>query len=477
METPYNVIVICLDTLRADVVQHRTRWRAHIPNLDALARRSIVFRDAFGEAEPTVPARHAFLTGRRGFPWGDPGNTRGLYPHIAGWHGLGEAESSLPEILVQRGYATGLVADTYHLFKPTMNFTRGFVSWEFIRGQEGDAYRIPAPGDVQIDQFLARPFDPVAHAGYATYLANNRDRRSEEDWTVAKTFKTATDWVNENASQGPFFLWIDSFDPHEPWDPPRSYADRYFTYNGPDFIFPQERTDQPGAIDRIRALYYGEVSLVDRWVGHLLDAVDKKNLWQNTIVMVVSDHGTELMDDGLFGKSTAHLHAYNTQINWLVAHPDLPARQLTGLVQAHDFAPTLLAMLGIEGPPPARDGRDGKNLFPGLLRGDDEVTVRDYVVIGWGNRASVRDHEWNYVVDWAEPHPREELYSVAQEPGVKQNVASQYPNVLSEGGARLETLLGQAMPVCEPLRRVSATDHIVRAFAQGRWGAGQSRRS
>ena len=141
-----NCIVICLDTFRADCIRHLgAHENMQTPTLDAMARDGVWFENAFAEALPTVPARRSLFTGIRGFPWRWTINTTGSSPGapgMPGWHGVPPHQQTLAERLSRAGYATGLVADTYHLFKPTMNFTRGFMNWEFFRGQEADPYRL-----------------------------------------------------------------------------------------------------------------------------------------------------------------------------------------------------------------------------------------------------------------------------------------------------------------------------------------------
>ena len=136
-----NVIVICCDTLRADVVDHTWEDQVHMPNLDRLRAQSTSFSRAYAEALPTVPMRRGFYTGRRSYPWKHDLEDVGSQPNMLGWHAIPSEYKTLAETLCEKGVMTGLVADLYHLFKPTMNFTRGFVSYDYIRGQEMDRVR------------------------------------------------------------------------------------------------------------------------------------------------------------------------------------------------------------------------------------------------------------------------------------------------------------------------------------------------
>jgi len=469
-----NVICICLDTFRADIVGPNQKMSfVETPNMDAFAAESVVFERAFGECQPTLQTRRGLFTGRRTFPWRYNFDRRGHWHHAPGWHKIPPEQDTLAEILVANGYMTGLVADTYHMFKPTMNYTRGFVTYDFIRGQESDNWRF---GSREAIEDLLRPHvrEPInwgRHVGLMQYMFNQKFRQREEDYSCARVFRRAADWLSENARNAPFFLWIDSFDPHEPWDPPREYADRYMPdWDGKDFITPGAGNEGGGVSDaekdRIKALYFGEVTLVDRWVGHLLDRVDDLGLKGDTIVMLMSDHGTQVLDHGQFGKGPDCLHPYNTRLNWMVRHPDV-CKRVSGFVQAHDLLPTVLGLLGI--PCQAVDGTD---VWP-LVTGEVDA-VRDHVVIGWASfstgpatgRASVRDDQWNYTVSLNDVN-NEELFDLAADPDEHTNVVADHPDVVALQRSRIQAVIHQPLPatfneVCDHAPSPSAM------FVQGR---------
>jgi arylsulfatase A-like enzyme len=221
-----NVVVICLDTLRADLIHHLGAAHMRTPTLDAMARDGVWFDHAYAEALPTIPARRSLFTGIRGFPWRwtiDATGSSPAAPAMPGWHAVPPHQLTLAERLVRAGYATGFFADTYHMFKPTMNFTRGFMAWEFVRGQEADPYRLGTVAQLPLDQFTRRTGEPPWLL--CQWLWNVQDRRSEEDFTFAQCIRKAIRFVDDSRELHPFFLWIDSFEAHEPWHPPLEYAD------------------------------------------------------------------------------------------------------------------------------------------------------------------------------------------------------------------------------------------------------------
>jgi len=144
-----NVILIMLDSLRSDHVGcHGNSW-IRTPNMDALAGEGVRFTNAHPEALPTIPVRRAMHTGMRTFPCRGYRPAKGDTVLIPGWQPIPEEQVTMAEVFRHHGYKTALFASTPHIFKPSMNFHRGFKTWEWIRGQEADRYRVPLEGNVE----------------------------------------------------------------------------------------------------------------------------------------------------------------------------------------------------------------------------------------------------------------------------------------------------------------------------------------
>src|SRR6185312_1759963 len=165
----------------------------------------------------------------------------------------------------------------------------------------------------------------------------------------------------------------------------------------------------------------------------------------DSVVAVLSDHGTEVWDQGQFGKSGARMHPYNTQINLMLRHPDGEGagQRVDAFVQNQDILPTLLGMLEI-----AHPRMDGDDLWPLVsgAAGAEQLRARDHVVIGWDVYASVRDREWNMLINTSEPGKNLQLFHLTDDPDEKRNVAADYPQVISKQIARLEAVLGAPLP-------------------------------
>ena len=443
-----NCIVICLDTFRADCIRHLGAHASmQTPTLDAMARDGVWFENAFAEALPTVPARRSLFTGIRGFPWRWTIDTTGSSPGapgMPGWHGVPPHQQTLAERLSRAGYATGLVADTYHLFKPTMNFTRGFMNWEFFRGQEADPYRLGTEAELQAERYTHDPGN--VPFGLRQWLWNVKDRKTEEDFTFAKCMRRAIQFIDDSRDQHPFFLWVDSFEAHEPWHPPFSYADAYMDepWSGIEPIQPRGEPLSAAEQERVKALYYGSITFIDKWIGVLLNHLADSGLLDETIIVFTSDHGTQMNEHGEFGKSQRHMNAYNTRVNMLVRHPAGPRDTVvTPFVQHIDVAPTILDWLEVP-----HDRLDGENMWP-VATGERD-SLRDWSLTVWAYEASVRDHTWNAVVNIQESDPQWKLYRIDADRDNFDDVAAQHPDVVAQQRARLEGFLGEPLPARLP---------------------------
>ncbi|HXI16736.1 MAG TPA: sulfatase [Chloroflexota bacterium] len=477
-----NLVVLVLDTLRYDCVHHTQApgiARVQTPHLDALRRDGVSFSAVFGEAEPTIPVRRALWTGLRSFPWRFDYDTKGRWPNARGWHKIPPEHTTLSELLIEAGYKTCLIGDVYHIFKPTQNFTRGFFNWEFVRGQETDNWKGGALDLIraEAERSIRGTLDPAKHASVVQYLLNKRHFKQEGELTGGIVLQRGVDWLKENHDDGPFMLWMESFDPHEPWDPPREYASRYYDFpkgkEGVEFIYPPEaaRIGTDEEKERTKALYYGEITYMDHVIGRLLNTLADLGRLDDTIVMLTSDHGTELLDHGRFGKSPDHLYAHNTQLNWIVRDPRAPGghgRTVDAFVQNHDIVPTALDLLGLLEKWPGATAVDRPDLAgrsaKTLIEGKDGATGREYVVTGWGNMASVRDGDWNYVVRFEDPSGTERLYDLQADPLEHKDVASEHADVVRASRRRLETLLGQELGTRLPDGPLDETMAPARAY-------------
>jgi arylsulfatase A-like enzyme len=344
-----NVVLIVSDTMRRDALGcYGGRW-IQTPHLDAFAQSAVRCQNAFLCSFPTVPTRHDLLTGRYTFTFKP-------------WSPLDGDTVTLQDVLRAADVYTALVADTPHPFQPTYNYQRNFDFVRINRGQENDPYQTkPLPVHLPCDPNKLRNGAKVV----TQYLRNVADRAREEDYFCARTMRAAAQWLEKSHQRQPFFLYVDTFDPHEPWDPPKSYVERYDPgYHGEEVIYP--RYDRwrdflsEAELKHCRALYAGEASLVDRWVGHLLQTIEKLGLLDNTLVLFLADHGFYLGEHGYIGKSLIRekkfqslpLYSQVCRIPLLARFPGCKAgTAVESLVQPVNLPATVLDFLGLKPPP------------------------------------------------------------------------------------------------------------------------------
>jgi arylsulfatase A-like enzyme len=425
-----NVILVILDSLRKDHVGAYGNDEIQTPNLDALAKESFRFTRAYPESLPTLCARRAIHTGLRTWPF------RGFYElpgetfQPAGWQPIPEAQITLAEMLSGAGYNTALFADTQPMFHPSMNFQRGFKVFEWVRGQERDRYRpklgVPE-GEIRRNTVAGNDVNMVDKV--RQYLANTRDRKGEEDYFAPRLFTRGMEYL-DTAEQGqPFFLTLDSFDPHEPWDPPDDYVKLYSDdYTGREPIVPNygpsDWIDDTG-LERMRALYAAEVTMVDRWLGHLLDKMESTGRMDDTLLVVLADHGVALGEHGFTGKPYNALWPELTDIPFLIRTPDGKGAGETSdyFASTHDVAPTILGALGLL-PPRQMDGQ-----YLTLLMGDSEPMPRDHFTLGYNQFVWTRDDR--YVMFGLNNRSDLKLYDTQKDPGMNHDIAADNQDIVN----------------------------------------------
>ncbi len=435
-----NYIMICLDSLKQDHIGAYGATECRTPNLDRFAEQSAVFTRARSEALPTVPVRRALQTGIRTFPWEDIPKPKGIYNRHAGWCPIPQRQTTLAEHLAERGYVTGMVIDVYHLMKPSMNFHRGMKSFEFIRGQENDQWKAAPLPEGALDRYVPDGCPERRLRVFTQYMQNQQGRpEGEIGHQVARVMTAAANWLEGMAGAGDFYLWVDSFDPHEPWDVPPEYIDMYAPgYEGKRWIYPNviryEDMTEP-EIEHAKACYKAEVTLVDRWFGHLIDTIEELGLFENSLVVLLSDHGKIVGDRSNFGMSNKDTSRHLYDVPLMVRHPDGigVGRRFDQWVYDIDVTATALDALGEE-PLPQMDGRS----FLPIMTGDVE-RLHDYAVCGYSEVHCVWQDDFVLVRD--DEEGTEELFDAWQDKDQTTDLSGEMPDLTAELSARLDELV------------------------------------
>lgn len=406
-----NIITVSFDTLRYDHIGANGNGWIHTPNIDSFAAQSQQFDSAYSGGFPTLLNRAELFTGRY------------MYT-VMNWEDLPNDAVTLANVLGQAGYTTGLVFDTWHLKDNGYFLDRGFQSWDWIRGQEGDRFRA-RPREMPL------PASPEKFRSVETlsqYLRNVADRQQESDFFVAQTVLRSVAWLERNMQYGPFFLHIDCFDPHEPWDPPQAYVDLYNPgYTGQQVIYPAYAPPDymsSAELHHMRALYAAEVTLVDTWFGHFVSELGRLGLADNTIIFLLSDHGLMLGEHQAVGKAWSHAGYYEAyplyqeliHIPLMVRIPGQPHRKLQAMAQPADIMPTILdyAEAGDTG---TIHGKSLRPVLEGQASNVHTITVSSRSLrasLATKPRITVTDGEWSLLHGAA--HASSHLYHLPTDP-------------------------------------------------------------
>src|SRR5215211_6915248 len=315
-----NLLVLVIDTLRADHVS-AYGGRAQTPNIDGLARAGLRFTRFHPEAMATVPARRSIMTGRRVFPFRHWHAHRGLM-ETPGWAPIAEPAGTFTSALRRAGWWTAYVTDNPFLGFSTefARFRRSFDRFVAIGGQLGVTHPLSTVSRHELHHWLVPELrEPHIERRVRAFLASGGHYWLDEtrSWAARVSFAAAA-MLARAARRRPFALVVDTFEPHEPWTPPRSYLDIYGDpdYRGPepclaryarvrDYLKPARRAEVLG---RMRDLYAAEVTMTDRWLGVMIDQLHGMGLERETVVVLVSDHGYLLGEHGWTGKIASVLH-------------------------------------------------------------------------------------------------------------------------------------------------------------------------
>ncbi|WP_299655999.1 sulfatase [uncultured Jannaschia sp.] len=375
------------------------------PNFDRFAARSMVFDRHYVGSLPCMPARRDMHTGRLNF----------LH---RSWGPLEPFDNSYARILSQAGTYTHIVSDHLHYFEEGgAGYVNAFDSWHFVRGQEYDPLKVMVkpPVDRLRERFDPRhyplgdvPKDRPVTRGTTSETAWRRSRgalnalflEDEADWPTSKCFEAAFDFLDTNRETDGWMLQLECFDPHEPFNAPQRYRDAYQVGRGPkilDWPVYETVTNSAEEIAEIRGNYAALVAMCDARFGELLDWLDRENAWDDTCVILTTDHGFLLGEHDWWGKNKMPYYEEIAHIPLMIAHPEGRTGRHDGLTQTTDLMPTLLELHGAQIPDEVR----AHSLLP-ALRGEN--VGRDSAILGmFAGPLCITDGDWTYYL-----YPRSE---------------------------------------------------------------------
>lgn len=391
-----NTIVILCDTLRRDHVSAYTggkplnqcwsaeapEWSVLTPNIDRLAERGTVFTQCYLGSTPCMPARRDIYTGKYEFL------TRG-------WGSLEEEDvgQDLPSLISQAGKVSYLITDHAHLWRRGgENYHTGYTGFDFVRGTTEDPFHTdPEPDDFTYPATDSKYMEMLPH-----WSKSIRIRTDELEWPTAAVFDKAITWLEKNHTHEDFHLHVDCFSPHEPFDPPEDLVKLFDPkgynvdgwWHGMEYAKWEGRMT-PEQFNNGRARYAAKVIHIDRWMEKLCDTMDRLDLWDDTMLIFTTDHGTFNGDHGRTGKLQTHQFDANSHLPFIIAHPGGTGKRCDQLVQLVDIYATTLAAAGCDVP----EGIHGVNLLP-LLQ-DEPLHTRDFAIAGmFGDSVTLTDGDW-----------------------------------------------------------------------------------
>lgn len=379
-----RTIFVMMDSLNRHYLNAYTdaSW-IQTPNIDRLAERGVVFDNHWAGSLPCMPARREMMTGRLNFL-------------EAPWSSIEPFDVTLPhQLRATANVYSHLITDHYHYFHAGGDgYHDLFDSWEFERGQEGDKWRpvVEAPSAPQGTRGKS-----VHRKPYWRNRSMLKDPEDDLSYPTPRCFQHAIDFIEQNHQADDWHLHLEVFDPHEPFDCPQRYLDLYNDtwdrplYNWPSYAPLDQELDDAAAVDHIRKRYAGTLTMADRWLGKLLEAFDRHDMWRNTVVVFSTDHGHLLGEHGYWAKNYMHDYAELAHIPLIVCAPQAEAgRRCRALTQTIDFMPTFLELHGAELPPHVH----GKSLVHLL---SEEAPHHDAVLYGYfGKDINVTDGRYTY---------------------------------------------------------------------------------
>lgn len=377
-----KTILILMDTLRRDMLRvYRPQAPAKTPNIDRLAAKSLIFDRHFIGSAPCMPARRDILTGR-------------LHFLERGWGPIEAFDVTLPQLLREKGVFSHIVTDHYHYARVGgEGYMAQYDTWDLIRGQEIDGWASQVKDPEMPPHWLGRVD--------RQYQCNRQRFDSDADYPTPKTFAAAIQWLRENEGADQYFLQVEAVDPHEPFDAPEAfkamYPDDFDTlYEWPQYgALAAQQT--PEAAAHLQNLYCATLSMADKWLGKLLDEMDRQNLWEDTLVIFTSDHGHMLGEHGVTGKNLFHAWNEMAQIPLFIHLPGgkRAGERVAAVTQNIDLMPTLLEYYGAGEFPVDMPPLHGRSLMPVIENRQEKV--RDYALYGWfGKPVNITDGRYTY---------------------------------------------------------------------------------
>lgn len=362
-----RAITIMYDSLNRNYLPSYGGDAAELPNFKRLQDKAVTFDCFYAGSLPCIPARRELHTGRYNF----------LH---RSWGPLEPFDDSVPEILGRNGIYSHCVSDHAHYWQEGgSTYHTKFSTCEMIRGQEGDFWKGEVKGfESNLD--LHRQ-DEV----------NRKYMQQENLHPHYRTYQAGMEFLEKNYTDDNWYLHLEYFDPHEPYFVPEDYKQSLNKNSDwPNYGEVEEGSLQ---IEAFKDHYCSLLRMLDKYLGKVLDFMDKHDMWKDTMLIVNTDHGYLLGEHGYFGKNYMPNYEQIVRIPFFLWNPQVncAGERRNQLTQTIDIAPTLLDCFGIDKP----EQMMGQSLLPVVAKHEK---IHEYILFGYfGKHVNITDGHYVYM--------------------------------------------------------------------------------
>lgn len=382
-----RAIFLIFDSLNKHALECYGGTEIATPNFNRLASKTVRFDNHYVGSLPCMPARRDIHTGQLSF----------LH---RSWGPLEPFDTSVFETLRGQNVYSHLITDHYHYFEDGAgNYHTRYDSYTFLRGQEGDKWvpTIDPPIEKWKAQYHEKQHNFTPGSLQMQNMANRERMTDESDFSSTQCFDDSVEFLAAYAKADNWILQIETFDPHEPFVAPPGYRAEYQIDDQPIFDWPHYDRYVDGLPENelLRDNYKALIAHCDAQLGRLLDQMDAQNMWEDTVLIVTTDHGFLLGEHEWWAKNRMPCFNEVANIPLFVSHPkhrEKIGQTLDTLTQTIDLVPTLLECFG-QNPDV---GTTARSLLPAITGAP--IAQRDYIIYGYfGGAVNITDGRYTYM--------------------------------------------------------------------------------
>ncbi len=429
-----NIIVFMLDSLRPDHLGCNGSEVALTPNIDKLAQQGINFTDAYAEYPITIPTRTALMAG--------------IYTHTnRTWKPMTPYDLHITSLLKRKTYRTALFGDS-PMTTDTFNCHIGFDDFKHsyfgkvqfpVSGADMRSINIEnyfwVNEELEADIEYGEQTIKIEQGIFAATIANEIYLNKTQGIRRAELVTNwALDWLDENnKKETPFFLWIDHFEPHEPWLAPEEFLKPFEHLIDPSQghcpMPPSNALLLPeGVIQNLLAHVHATNYEVDKEVGRITEKIDDLGLTDDTIFIIISDHGEPYGEHGTIRKYGVPIYDELAKIPFIIKGPQFDeGRKIEALLTTPDISGFILETAGMK----IHKDMESLSLYPAIEDKESKIdSIHDMIFIGaFQIRAGCRTPKWKFIDNRGEKGGIDELYNMIDDPQERNNLIDEEPEI------------------------------------------------